>query len=133
MEKTSNEDSEDQKERKTIGTYQTIVSEKTLVNLISQQIMNKYSDHGYTISQLLDCGVSKSLTSKQNSVDLMTQHRLEGICSVDYIMSLDSGISSELFNAMSTIFFVQQVLTIAHVGVSMNLTRRQQMSNNINH
>ncbi len=76
MEKTSNEDSKDQRERKTIGTFQTMVSEKTLVNLISQKVMNKYLDHGYTISYLLDYGVGKSLTSKQNSVDLMTQHRL---------------------------------------------------------
>jgi hypothetical protein len=34
--------------------------------------MNKYLNHGYTVSQLLDCGVGKSLMSKQNFVDLMT-------------------------------------------------------------
>jgi hypothetical protein len=34
--------------------------------------MNKYSGHGYSISQLLDCGVGKSLMSKQNSIDLMS-------------------------------------------------------------
>ncbi len=61
--------------------------------------MNKYSGHGYSISQLLDCGVGKSLMSKQNSIDLMSQHRLEGICNVNYTMSLNSGISSELLSA----------------------------------
>ncbi len=49
VEKTYDEDSKDQKETKTIGIYYTIVLE-TLVNLISQQVMNKYSNHGYTIS-----------------------------------------------------------------------------------
>jgi hypothetical protein len=34
--------------------------------------MNKYSDHGYTVSQLLVYGVNKSLISKQDYVDLMT-------------------------------------------------------------
>jgi hypothetical protein len=47
--------------------------------MISQQIMNKYLDHGYTISQLFDCGVNKSLMLEQDSIDLMTQHRLKGI------------------------------------------------------
>jgi hypothetical protein len=36
MEETYDEDSEDQREAKTIGTEQTIVLEKTLVNMISQ-------------------------------------------------------------------------------------------------
>jgi len=31
--------------------------------MISQQVINKYLDHGYTISQLSDCGVDKSLMS----------------------------------------------------------------------
>jgi len=34
--------------------------------------MNKYLDHGYTISQLLDCGVDKIVMSKSDYVDLMT-------------------------------------------------------------
>jgi hypothetical protein len=33
--------------------------------------MNKYLDHGYTISQLLDYGVNNSLMSEQDYVDLM--------------------------------------------------------------
>jgi hypothetical protein len=50
--------------------------------------MNKYPNHGYTISILLDFGVDKSVTSKQNSADLMTQHRPKGIYGVDYTKSL---------------------------------------------
>jgi hypothetical protein len=80
--------------------------------------MNKYLYHGYTISWLLDCGADKSWMLEQDFVDMMIQHSLEGICSVNYTTS------SELPNATSIEFFVQQVLTIAHVGVSMNLTRR---------
>jgi hypothetical protein len=34
--------------------------------------MDKYLNHGYTISHLLDYGVNKSLMSEQDSVDLMT-------------------------------------------------------------
>jgi len=34
--------------------------------------MNKYSNHDYANTQLLDCGIDKSVTSKQNFVDLMT-------------------------------------------------------------
>ncbi len=69
--------------------------------------MNKYSNHGYTISQLLDRGVDKSLMSKQYSIDLMIQHRPKGICSVDYTMSLDSRMSSKLPSAMSIEFFTR--------------------------
>jgi hypothetical protein len=36
MEETYDEDSKDQRETKTIGTEQTIVLEKALVNMISQ-------------------------------------------------------------------------------------------------
>ncbi len=59
MEETSTEDSEDYKEIKTIGIDQIVISKKTLVNLINQHVMNKYPDHGYTISQLLDYKVDK--------------------------------------------------------------------------
>jgi hypothetical protein len=34
--------------------------------------MKKFKDHDYTISQSLDYGLNKFVTSKQNSVDLMT-------------------------------------------------------------
>jgi hypothetical protein len=59
MEETFNEDLENHKETNTIGTDQIVILEINLVNMISQQVMNKYLDHGYTISQLLDCGVDK--------------------------------------------------------------------------
>jgi hypothetical protein len=93
--------------------------------------MNKYPNHGYIISQLLDCGVNKSLLLKQNSADMMVQHKLGGIYNVNYIMSSNLRMSLTLPSATSTKFFAQHVLTIAHVGVSMNLIRRQQMSNNL--
>ncbi len=131
MEETSHEDSKNQREKKTIGINQTIKLEKTLVNLVSQHVMNKYSDHGYIVFQFLVCGVNKSLMSKQDYLDLMTQHRPQGICSVDYTKSLNLEMSSELFSAMSTNFFGQQVITIAHVDVNMNLSKRQQMLNNL--
>jgi hypothetical protein len=60
----------------------------------------------------------------------MIQHRPEGIYNVDNVGSLDSRMSLEPPNAMSTEFLRQQILTIAHVDVSMNLNRRKQMSNN---
>jgi len=45
--------------------------------------MNKYSDHDYVHSQLLDYGVDKLMMSNQNFVNLMIQYRLEGVCRVD--------------------------------------------------
>jgi len=45
-------------------------------------------------------------------------------------MSSHLGMSSKLPSATSIESFSQQVLTIAHLGVSMNLTKRR-MSNNI--
>ncbi len=86
--------------------------------------MNKYSNRGYTVSQLLNCGVDKSLMSKQDSTDMMIQHRPKGICIVTYTRSLNSRMSSKLFNVMAIKFFGQQVLTTTHVDVSMNLNNR---------
>jgi hypothetical protein len=63
--------------------------------------------------------------SKQNYVYLMTQHRLDGISSVDNTKS------SHLPNSMTTKFLDQHVLILAHVDVSMNLSRRWQISNNL--
>ncbi len=56
--------------------------------------MNKYLDHGCIVSQLLDCGVDKSLMLEQDFVNIMIKHRLKGICSVDYTMSPNLGMSS---------------------------------------
>jgi hypothetical protein len=64
--------------------------------------MNKYSDHDYVHSQLLDYGVDKLMMSSQNFVNLMIQYRLEGVCSVDSTRSSDLEMSSELPNATST-------------------------------
>jgi hypothetical protein len=47
MEETFDEDWEDQKETKTIGIDQLVVLERTLLNLINQQVMNKYPNHDY--------------------------------------------------------------------------------------
>jgi hypothetical protein len=52
--------------------------------------MNKYLNHGYIVSLLLDCGVNKSLMSKQIFANMTIQHRPRGIYNVDYTRSLDS-------------------------------------------
>ncbi len=52
--------------------------------------MNKYSDHDYANSQLLDCGVDKLETLEQNFDDFMTQYRLDGIYNVHNTRSSDS-------------------------------------------
>ncbi len=88
MEERLNEESEVQGKTKTIGTNQIVVSKETPINLISQQVINKYSNHDYVDSQLLDFGVNKLMTSKQTFVDLMTQHGTKGIYSVDNTRSL---------------------------------------------
>jgi hypothetical protein len=68
---------------------------------------------------------------KQNFTNMMTQLKPKGICSVDYTMSLDLKMSLELPNDMFIKFFAQHVINVAHVDVSMNLSMRQQMSNNL--
>ncbi len=55
--------------------------------MINQQVMNKYPYQDYANLQLLDYGVDKLMMSKQNFVDLMTMHGLEGICNVNNIRS----------------------------------------------
>ncbi len=123
MEEAFDEDLKDQKEIKTIGTNQSTVSKKALVNMINQQVINKYPNHDYVDLQLLDYGVDKSMTSKQNFVDLMTQHGLEGVYKVDNTKSSNLGVSSELPSATSTQLFGQQVFIVAHVNVSVILRR----------
>jgi hypothetical protein len=86
--------------------------------------MNKYPDHDYVNLQLLEYGVDKLVTSKQNFVDMMTQHRSKGICNVDNIRPLDSRVSSKLPNATSKEFFGQHVFIVAHLDVNVNLRRR---------
>jgi len=67
----------------------------------------KYLDHDYVDSQLVDCGIDKLVMSKQNFANLMTQHGLKGIYSVNTTRSWNSRMSLELLNAMSTKFFSQ--------------------------
>ncbi len=105
MEETSNKDSKDQRKTKTIKNDQLVVSKKALINVINQQVMNKYLDHDYANLQLLDYGVNKSMTLEQNYTNVMTQHGSKGIYNVNNIMSLDSRVSSKLCSAMSTKFF----------------------------
>jgi len=52
--------------------------------------MNKYPNHDYENLQLLDYGVDKSVTLEQNYIDLIPQHGLEGIYSVDNTKSSNS-------------------------------------------
>jgi hypothetical protein len=87
--------------------------------------VNKYPYHGYIVSHLLDCGIDKLVMLEQNYVDMMIQHRLEAICSVHNTRSSNSRMSLKLPSAMSIEFFSQQVLIVAHVDVSMNLSMRQ--------
>jgi hypothetical protein len=44
-------------------------------------------------------------------------------------MSSHLGMSSKLPSATSIEFFAQQVLTVAHLGVNMNLTKQQMLHN----
>ncbi len=84
--------------------------------------MNKYSNHDYANPQLLDCGVDKSVMSKQNFANMIIQHKLEGTCNVNSTRSSYSKMSLELPSATSTKFLNQQVIIVAHVDVNMNLS-----------
>jgi hypothetical protein len=55
--------------------------------------MNKYVDHDYIISQLLDYGVDKLVMLEQNFVNLIIQHRPKGIYNVNNTKSSNLGIS----------------------------------------
>ncbi len=62
--------------------------------------------------------------SHQNSIDLITQHKIKEVCNVNNTRSLNIEMSLEKPNAMSTKFLCQHVLTIAHVAVNMNFNKR---------
>jgi hypothetical protein len=64
--------------------------------------MKKFIDQDYIVSQSLDYGSNKSVTLKQNSIDLMTQHMIEEVYTVDNTKSLDLEMTSEKPSAMST-------------------------------
>jgi hypothetical protein len=86
--------------------------------------MNKYPNHDYAYLQLLDYGVDILVTSKQNSIDLMIQHGSQGIYNVDNTKSSYSRLSLELLSTTSIELFGQQVFSIAHVDVNVNLKRK---------
>jgi hypothetical protein len=69
--------------------------------------------------------------SKQDSIDLMIQHRPKRIYNVNYTRSSKPGMSSKLLNTTSIKFIGYQVLIRAHVNVNMNLSKRRQMSNSL--
>jgi hypothetical protein len=70
--------------------------------------MNKYPYHDFTVTQLLDYGIDKTMMSKHFFVNLMTQHRPKGICNVDNTNSSNSGMSSKLPNATANEFLGHQ-------------------------
>ncbi len=87
MEEKFDEDLKDQRKTNIIGTNQTLGLEKALVNLMNQHVMKIFIDHDHIISQSLVYRLNKFVTSKQNSIDLMIQHRTKEVYSVDNIMS----------------------------------------------
>jgi hypothetical protein len=56
---------------------------------MNQQAMILLKNHDYTISQPVDYRLDMSITSKQNSIDLMIQHKAENIYNVDNTRSLE--------------------------------------------
>ncbi len=77
------ENLEDEKTSEIKDTNQIFTLEEASVNLMSQQVMILLRNHDYKVSQLIDHRWDLSITSKQNSIDLMTQHKIEDIYSVD--------------------------------------------------
>jgi hypothetical protein len=71
MEEKYDENLEDYKKIKIIGIDQIVVSKEALLNLMTQQVMKMFIDHDYIVSQLLDYGSNRFVTSEQNTVDLM--------------------------------------------------------------
>jgi hypothetical protein len=71
---------------------------------MNQQVMKFFTYHNYIVSHLLDYGLNRFVSSKQNFVNMMTQHRIEEIGSVDNIKSLDLEMSLKKPNATSTKF-----------------------------
>jgi hypothetical protein len=92
--------------------------------------MKLFTNCDYIVSQSLDYGSIKSITSKQNFANLMTRHRIEEIYSVNNIRSSDLELSLEKPSATSIEFLGQHAFTIAHVATSMNFHRRRQVLKN---
>jgi len=90
--------------------------------------MKIFIDHDYIVSQSLDYGLDRSITLEQIFINLMIQHRVNEVYSVDNTRSLDLKLSSEILSATSTKFLGQQGSIVAHVVVSMNFNRTQHVS-----
>jgi hypothetical protein len=72
-----------QKPLKSIDIDWILTSKEVLVNLMSQQAMILFRNHGYTILQLVDYRLDFSITLEQNFVDLMIQHKTKEIYNVN--------------------------------------------------
>jgi hypothetical protein len=126
----SDEDLEDERILDIIDINQIVTLEEALVNLMSQHAMILLRNHDYIISQPINYRLNMFVTSKQNFVDLMTQRRIEEIYSVDNTRSLELEVLSKEPSALSTKLLGQRTLTIAHIAISMNSNRSQQVSKN---
>jgi hypothetical protein len=56
-------DSKHHSKIKIIGINQTIVLKEVLINLMNKQVMKKYPNHDYKVSQSLGCGLDKFVMS----------------------------------------------------------------------
>jgi hypothetical protein len=66
--------------------------------------MKLFIDYDYTVSKLLDYRLDKFIILKQNSINLMTQHRTKEVYNVDNNKSSYLMLSSEQLKATSTKF-----------------------------
>jgi len=71
MEERIDEHLKGQNKTKIIGIDHIVVLEEALINMMNKQIMKKYPNHDYKVSQSLDCGSNKFVMLKQNYVDSM--------------------------------------------------------------
>ncbi len=72
------------------------------MNMMSQQAMILFRNCDYIVSQLVDCRLDMSITSKQNFVDLMIQHMTKKIFNVYNTRSSKLEVLSEKPSAIST-------------------------------
>jgi hypothetical protein len=65
------------------------------MNMMNQQDMIVLKDYNHIVLQPVDYKLDMSIASKQNFVDLTTQHKIEEICNVDNIRSLEEFVLLE--------------------------------------
>jgi hypothetical protein len=87
--------------------------------------MKIFTDYDHTISKSLDYRLDKFITLKQNSINMMIQHKTKEVYNVNNNKSSYLTLSSEQPSAMSTKFLGQLALTIAHIVVNTNLVKSQ--------